>query len=232
MSTPTATPQVTLPAAGHGPDNGHQVGERTGRHPATDPASLSTAGHITTVDGGEAADGAPTRRLTDEPPFDSRAERPTAVEAEQPVDASTAGTTGQEQEPPKRCRGCQAQMAAVCPGCGQKAAAYCGACRRDQPHSRQSQPRILANGLPRLRPGELPQLVAQVMRDNLLPDHLGLAGWTARRIAVYLPGRSTGAIGGALDALARAGTAQLIGGQPARYQLASADAEQADSADD
>ncbi|RZU76050.1 hypothetical protein EV384_4647 [Micromonospora kangleipakensis] len=205
------------------------MGERTGGRPATDPAPLSTARHITSVDGGEPADGAPTRRqLSDVPPVDS-AGQPTAVE--EPIDASTAGPTGEEQEPPKRCRGCQAQLAGVCPGCGQTTSAYCGACRRDQPHSRQGQPRILANGLPRLRPGELPQLVAQVMRDNRLPEHRGIAGWTASRIAVYLPGRSTGAIGQALDTLARAGTAQLIGEQPARYQLASADAEQADSTD-
>jgi hypothetical protein len=124
-------------------------------------------------------------------------------------------------EQPKLCRGCQAQMPRICEHCWQKTTSYCRTCRRDLPQTRRSatgEPGILPNGLPRLRPGELEKLVLQVMRTHPVPDHVGITGWTAGRIAIYLPGRSTGAIGNALDKLTKTGDAQLLGENPMRYQ--------------
>ena len=209
MTPLTPAGQATLDALREGPGNVHEVCERTGRsRSATDrtQADLATAGLIIRNDLGEPADGAPIRwRIADQPPADTADE--VATMADQPLAV---------EQPPKRCRGCQTLMPATCPACWQKTPSYCGACRRDRP---DTEPQILANGLPRLRPGELPQLVGQVMRDNPLPEHLGVVGWTASRVAVYLPGRSTGAVGNALDKLTRAGTAQLIGEHPTRYRL-------------
>lgn len=233
MSTLTPTARVAHHALPDGPGNAQAICERTGhRRSATGTAlaELATAELARRVDGGDPADRAPTRwRPADNPPADG-IEQSAAAEADQPDD-SHDGDAGQEkQEPPKRCRGCHALMPATCPGCCQRTPSYCGTCRRDRPHTRRPEPQLLASGLPRLRPGELSQLVAQVMRDNPLPQHLGITGWTASRVAVYLPGRSAGVIAGVLDKLTHAGTAQRIGDQPSRYQL-TPPAETADSAD-
>lgn len=123
---------------------------------------------------------------------------------------------------PKICRGCQAQLPKICPHCWQKTPAYCGDCRKKMPQVRRGEPgepQILSNGLPKLRPGELEQLVLKVMQDHPLPHHVGITGWTSNRVVIYLPGRSTGAIGNALDKLTQTGQAELIGDKPMRYQL-------------
>jgi hypothetical protein len=125
----------------------------------------------------------------------------------------------------KICRGCQAQMPMVCPTCGSKTTSYCADCRRQQPARRRGsgQPEILSSGLPKLGRGELVHLVRNVMRTQPLPDHLGMTGWTAGRVAVFLPGRSTGAIGNALERLTTTGVAVLLGETPKRYRLATGD---------
>jgi hypothetical protein len=121
----------------------------------------------------------------------------------------------------KSCAGCQAQMPVVCPCCQRKTTSYCGNCRRNMPTRRgaPAEPQILANGLPKLRPGQLEGMVLDVLRSNPLPNHLGIVGWTAGRVAVYLPGRSTGAIIGVLNKLANVGTLEVISEKPLRYQL-------------
>jgi hypothetical protein len=148
------------------------------------------------------------------------------------VAAAIAAAPVQEERPdgdhaprpdqPKLCRGCQTQMPTLCEHCWQKTPAYCGQCRKDMPQVRRGEPGepvILPNGLPKLRPGELEQLVEKVMRDNPLPHHVGVTGWTGGRVAIFLPGRSTGAINNALDKLVKTGVAELIGDRPMRYQL-------------
>jgi hypothetical protein len=87
--------------------------------------------------------------------------------------------------------------------------------RRGEP----GEPTILPSGLPRLRPGELEKLVLGVIREQPLPVHVGIKGWTAQRVAIYLPGRSTGAIGNALTKLTKTGELELIGENPMRFQL-------------
>jgi hypothetical protein len=62
-----------------------------------------------------------------------------------------------------------------------------------------------------------------VLRQQPLPNHVGITGWTAQRVAIYLPGRSTGAIGNALNKLTKTGQVELIGEQPMRYQLVATD---------
>jgi hypothetical protein len=125
----------------------------------------------------------------------------------------------------KICRGCQAQLPGVCPTCGSKTTSYCAHCRRQLPARRRSsgQPDILSTGLPKLARGELAGLVENVMRTHPLPDHLGMTGWTTGRVAIYLPGRSTGAIGNALERLTTTGVAELHGDAPKRYQLTATD---------
>jgi hypothetical protein len=86
--------------------------------------------------------------------------------------------------------------------------------RRGEP----GEPTILPSGLPRLRPGELEQLVLNVLREQPLPNHVGISGWTPQRVAIYLPGRSTGAIGNALNKLTKTRQVELIGEQPMRFQ--------------
>ncbi|MFZ1987094.1 MAG: MarR family transcriptional regulator [Desulfatitalea sp.] len=143
-----------------------------------------------------------------------------------PTDAQPRdGEPGQEapssEEEVKVCRGCGEQMPKTCPSCGSKTTAYCGTCRKTHPATRRGtpgEPQILANGLPKLLPGQLERLVADVIRSQPLPDHLGITGWTSGRVAIFLPGRSTGAIGNALDKLATTGQAQLLGDNPKRYQ--------------
>ena len=141
--------------------------------------------------------------------------------------ADGEAVSGRNQaEAPKLCRGCQAQMPKVCEHCWQKTPAYCGNCRRTMPQVRRGEPGepvILSNGLPKLRPGELEALVEQVMREQPLPAFAGVTGWTAGRVAVHLPGRSSGAIKNALDKLSTIGKAELIGDNPMRYQLKPTD---------
>jgi hypothetical protein len=134
-------------------------------------------------------------------------------------------------EEPKLCRGCQAQMPKICPCCWQKTPAYCGKCRKDMPQVRRGEPgepAILSNGLPKLRPGELEAMVETVLREQPVPHHVGVTGWTSGRVAIFLPGRSTGAIGNALRKLTNTGVAELIGDNPERYQLKGATATDAD----
>jgi hypothetical protein len=87
--------------------------------------------------------------------------------------------------------------------------------RRGEP----GEPTILPSGLPRLRPGELEKLVLGVIQQQPLPVHVGIKGWTAQRVAIYLSGRSTGAIGNALTKLTKTGQLELIGENPMRFQL-------------
>jgi hypothetical protein len=129
---------------------------------------------------------------------------------------------GEDADPPKLCRGCGAQMPKICPQCWQKTPGYCGTCRQQMPHARRGEPgepTILPSGLPRLRPGELEKLVLGVIQQQPLPLHVGIKGWTAQRVAIYLPGRSTGAIGNALTKLTKTGELELIGENPMRFQL-------------
>jgi len=87
--------------------------------------------------------------------------------------------------------------------------------RRGEP----GEPVILSNGLPKLRPGELEAMVENVIREHPLPAFAGVVGWTGGRLAIHLPGRSSGAITNALRKLTRTGVAELIGDDPERYQL-------------
>src|SRR6266536_3586314 len=112
---------------------------------------------------------------------------------------------------------------------------YCGKCRRTMPQVRRGEPGepvVLSNGLPKLRPGELEELVAKVLREQPVPHHVGVTGWTGGRVAIFLPGRSTGAINNALEKLTKTGVAELIGDQPMRYQLKDSGLTDADQGAD
>lgn len=150
-------------------------------------------------------------------PTDPRTEQPGP--AHETTDPDPGHAPAPETEV-KICRGCRTQMPAICPTCWQKTTAYCGTCRRTNPTRRGTGngPQILANGLPKLARGELERLVTDVLRAQPLPDHLGITGWTPGRVAIHLPGRSTGAIANALDKLTTTGAAQLLGENPKRYQ--------------
>lgn len=195
-----------------------------------DPAAAAEpiTPHIThdTTTPNDAADGPP-------PPQDNVPQAHNSGTADQPGTAEgDLDADGQvtEAEEPKLCRGCQAQMPKVCPGCWQKTPAYCGQCRKHLPQVRRGEPgepMLLANGLPKLRHGELEAMVEKVLRDNPLPHHVGVTGWTSGRVAVFLPGRSTGAISNALRKLTKTGVAQLIGEHPERYQLVASAASDA-----
>lgn len=127
-----------------------------------------------------------------------------------------------EAEPPKLCRGCQAQMPKICECCWQKTPSYCGTCRKDMPQIRRGEPGepvILANGLPKLRPGELEAMVEKVMREQPMPAFQGIVGWTGGRLAIHIPGRSPGAMTNAMRKFAKEGKAELVGDAPERYQL-------------
>jgi hypothetical protein len=150
-----------------------------------------------------ATDSSPTARLT--------------------ADAQEAatGTEGHTQDV-KRCKGCQTTMPLICPCCARKTLAYCSACqttRSATPRRGPGEREILANGLPKLRTGELAQMVHKVMTEHPVPDYKGITGWTSSRIAVFLPGRSTGAIGESLEKLANTRQAELLGESPRRYVL-------------
>jgi hypothetical protein len=125
-------------------------------------------------------------------------------------------------EQPKLCRGCQAQMPKICECCWQKTPAFCGNCRKNMPQVRRGEPGepvILSNGLRKLRPGELEDLIRKVLRDHPLPAFAGIVGWTGGRVAIHLPGRSPSAINNALEKFTMTGECELIGDKPMRYQL-------------
>ncbi len=157
----------------------------------------------------------------------SSAGDPTDAGSQPDGDTQPANAQAQpEAEEPKLCRGCQAQMPKICPECWQKTPTYCGNCRKTMPQVRRGEPGepiILSNGLPKLRPGELEALVQKVMQDNSLPHHIGVTGWTPGRVAIFLPGRSPGAIANALRKLTNTGTAELIDDRPERFQLKATD---------
>ena len=163
----------------------------------------------------------------DPPGHQDTAEDTAALETGATGDAPPEGGTGgdvdaQDSEPAKLCRACGAHMPKICPQCWQKTPGYCGTCRQQMPQARRGEPgepTILPSGLPRLRPGELEKLVLGVITEQPLPHHIGIIGWTAQRVAIYLPGRSTGAIGNALTKLTKTGELELIGENPMRFQL-------------
>lgn len=141
-----------------------------------------------------------------------------------PGDPASADSGPAEASEVKVCRGCQAQMPVVCPACARTTPSYCAACRTTRAQGRggrSGDPEILLSGLPKLRPGELRQLVLGVLTSNPLPEHRGIVGWTPGRVAIFLPGRSTGAIGESLDRLVATGVAELISDSPRRYELAN-----------
>ncbi len=201
-----------------GPGESAEASEAAHDEP-TEPASGGDS-----PPGAEAESGT-TPATGDEQP-DSDGDR-----TEQPSDGDQAA----EPEPPKLCRGCQAQMPKICECCWQKTPAYCGKCRQTMPQVRPGEPgepQILSNGLPKLRPGELEELVAKVLREHPVPHHVGVTGWTGGRVAIFLPGRSTGAINNALEKLEKTGVAELIGDRPMRYQLKGSGQADADQSTD
>lgn len=140
-----------------------------------------------------------------------------------------------EAEPPKLCRGCQAQVPKICECCWQKTPAYCGKCRKDMPQARRGEPGepvILSNGLPKLRPGELEDMVEKVMREQPLPAFAGIVGWTGGRLAIHIPGRSPGAMTNAMRKFTKEGKAELIGDDPERYKLTATEQQQPDGETD
>ncbi len=74
-----------------------------------------------------------------------------------------------------------------------------------------AEPTANSDGQPRMRPGELTQTVLRFLRDH--PEGTFTAPEIAREI-----GRSSGAIGNALDNLSASGDATLLTGTPRRYQ--------------
>ncbi len=190
-----------------------------------------------------ATDDSPAESTPDQPPGPGDSAEAGATAPDEPTEPASGGD-GQpgadgdqaaEPEPPKLCRGCQAQMPKICECCWQKTPAYCGKCRRTMPQVRRGEPGdpvILSNGLPKLRPGELEELVAQVLREHPVPHHVGVTGWTGGRVAIFLPGRSTGAINNALEKLEKTGVAELIGDRPMRYQLKGSGPTDADEGTD
>ena len=162
----------------------------------------------------------PAEPTAEDAPADDTSPNPAA---ENTTDASPDTGTGTDEVPGtpeiKLCRGCQDQMPVICPCCWQKTTAYCGTCRKDNRRNVLRDPEILSNGLPKLGKGELEGLVLNVMNTHPLPHHLGVTGWTSGRIVVFLPGRSTGAIGKSLEKLTTTGQAERLGDNPKRYQL-------------
>ncbi len=191
--------------------------EQTGvaAEPGTDPADTDLADSTQPVE--------PDARTGDQPDPDATADGQTeAPDAASPEDGAGGDVGGEDADPPKLCRGCGAQMPKICPDCWQKTPGYCGTCRQQMPQARRGEPgepTILPSGLPRLRPGELEKLVLGVIQEQPLPVHVGIKGWTAQRVAIYLPGRSTGAIGNALTKLTKTGELALMGENPMRFQL-------------
>jgi hypothetical protein len=220
--------QLADPADGETPQP-----QATGGGHATEPDSATAdVGTVGEATGAASPDGPPEPETNSQPiadpPAPSGDTNPTPTTAAEPDSTATSDSAARhdgdqaEAETPKLCRGCQAQMPTICESCWQKTPAYCGQCRRTMPQVRRGEPGepiILSNGLPKLRPGELEKLVEKVMRDHPLPAFAGVVGWTGGRVAVHLPGRSSGAINNALQKLERTGVAELIGDTPMRYQL-------------
>lgn len=214
-----------------GPDPTDQPAETAG--PSDPPGTTAEVGDdepsrddVPVPDGADGTDGTDRQAGPDDDA--------TAAGDGFPPEAS-AGEQADPVEEVKVCRGCGEQMPKTCPTCQQKTTAYCGSCRKTHPATRRrapGEPQILANGLPKLLPGQLERLVADVIATQPLPDHLGITGWTAGRVAIFLPGRSTGAIGNALDKLAATGQAQLLGDSPKRYQPIPTDDQAADQPGD
>lgn len=107
MDKLTPSAQRTLDALKAGPGNVHELSERTGRsRSTTDKAinDLAKAGLIVKVDdGGDPADGAPTRwQLADPAPADGEATQPESPDADDATvpDADTADTTEAEAATP------------------------------------------------------------------------------------------------------------------------------------
>jgi hypothetical protein len=210
-------------------------GDDNAAEPDTDtPATGTTDADPATQ--AEAADPAADPQPDTEPPATSAGDGTTPA-SEAPADGgATPDGDGQtdteakpdgdekkaEAEPPKLCRGCQAQMPKICECCWQKTPTYCGKCRKDMPQVQRGdpgEPVILSNGLPKLRPGELEDMVAKVMREQPLPAFAGIVGWTGGRLAIHIPGRSPGAMTNAMRKFTKEGKAELIGDDPERYQL-------------
>lgn len=228
-----------------GPGNVHEIREITGRsESATNRAlrQLAETGVIVKTDpDADPADGAPTRwNVNPDIPEEGLAKLIHSDDAAPNAEASAtdAPPPGHEipsEDPPheasesepiederaKICGNCGAAMPNVCETCWQKTPKYCGDCRRTMPQRRRgevAEPRILENGLPKLRPGELEVLVLEVMRTQREPQH-GIPGWTDKRVGIFLPGRSTGAIANALNKFASSGRCQVINDQPLRFRL-------------
>lgn len=222
--TPTA--QTILDNLRDGPTTTTDLRERAGRSRSTiDKAltELTKAGLIAKAESGgdtDAGGGSPALwELTGPTPAEHTLDDEESQDGEEATDQNAAPPA---QEEVKICRGCQNQMPKICPGCWQKTTTYCGDCRKDNPTTRRGtpgDPQILSNGLPKLARGELERHVLQIIRSQPSPEHLGITGWTSGRVAVFLPGRSTGAIGNVLDKLAATGLTQLLGDNPKRYQL-------------
>ena len=193
--------------------------------PATDPAGTDSADATQPADSdaGTGDQPQPDRTGNEDIPDEAGVDGETrAPDAASPDSGTSGGADAEEADPPKLCRGCGAQMPKICPHCWQKTPGYCGTCRQQMPQARRGEPgepTILPSGLPRLRPGELEKLVLGVITEQPLPVHVGIKGWTAQRVAIYLPGRSTGAIGNALTKLTKTGELELIGENPMRFQL-------------
>jgi DNA-binding MarR family transcriptional regulator len=246
----TAAAELDTTTADDGAGKAPAVAEAAaGSDPYTDTdtnpnAAAALEADPTDTEPGDSPD--PDEVPQDPPPGTGEADtnQPPAEQADQPGtgdstadtshDAEHANTAEQEADEPKICRGCGNQLPRICPHCWQKTPSYCGTCRQNMPQARRGEPgepSVLPSGLPRLRPGELEKLVMEVVNSQSLPHHVGITGWTAQRVAIYLPGRSTGAIGNALSKLTKTGELELIGEQPMRYQLSGA-GETAEPADD
>jgi hypothetical protein len=178
--------------------------------PDTEPPATATA---TTPAGEAPANGEAT------PDGDGQTNTETKPDGESEPDGDEKKA---EAQPPKLCRGCQAQVPKICECCWQKTPAYCGKCRKDMPQVQRGEPGepvILSNGLPKLRPGELEDMVVKVMREQPLPAFAGIVGWTGGRLAIHIPGRSPGAMTNAMRKFTKEGKAELIGDEPERYKL-------------
>jgi hypothetical protein len=188
---------------------------------ATDTQFDATDEIISEPDGAQPATLEPSQAEFSDGPKETESDDPagsdTTAGRDETGDAATEGTAPDV----KVCRGCQNQMPVVCPCCWQRTGAYCGACRQTMPARRRGnpdEPQILSNGLPKLTSGQLEQLVSGVMREQPVPDHLGVVGWTSGRIAIFLPGRSTGAIGKVLERLVSTGKAERLCESPKLYR--------------
>jgi hypothetical protein len=232
--------QLADPAAAEGETTGADPADDDhAAAPATDPSPDEVTGQALTAGPPEPpADPQPASAQTAADPAiaDPAADVPAASQAATDGEATPDGEQRSvEPEPAKLCRGCQAQLPKICHSCWQKTPTYCGTCRRTMPQVRRGEPGepvILSNGLPKLRPGELEAMVLTVMQEQPLPAFAGIIGWTGSRVAVHLPGRSTGAINNALEKLERNGVAELVGDKPMRFKLKDAEQPETDTDSD